>query len=304
MNGLAPVILFVYNRPHHLTKVIDGLKLNKECRNTPLIIYSDAAKSKTDLELVNSTRKIIRNISGFQSLKIIEQERNKGLADSIIDGVTEQFENYESLIILEDDLVPSKFFLNYMNTALQLYSGSEKISSVHAYCYPVLGYLPSTFFIKGADCWGWGTWKSNWDNFEKDGTVLYQELKRRNLFFSFNMYGGYNYRKMLLDQINGRNNSWAIRWHAWNYLQGKLTLYPNRSLVENIGTDGSGSNFTKTDPTYKTSNSVFKIPVERSEIKEDIFARNKFILYHYRRKLLILLSMPREFIKKNLKLWR
>jgi hypothetical protein len=145
------------------------------------------------------------------------------------------------VIVLEDDLLPSVHFLRYMNDALHMYERDERVISIHAYAYPVKSALPETFFLRGADCWGWGTWKRGWDLFDADGPKLLRELEQRKLTQDFDLDGSYPYTQMLRDCIAGRNDSWAIRWYASAYLKGKLTLYPGSSQVQNIGADGSGS---------------------------------------------------------------
>ncbi len=224
---------------------------------------------------VKEVREYIRTITGFKSLRIVERETNLGLATSIISGVTEVVNQYGRIIVLEDDMVTSPFFLRYMNDALDLYENEEKVVSIHGYVYPIQG-LQETFFIKGADCWGWATWKRGWDLFDADGEKLLNELKKAGLLKRFDFDGAYPYTKMLRDQIEGKNNSWAIRWYASALLHDKLTLYPGKSLVHNIGTDASGthrddcSNFT---PRMSTT-----LPLLSSACspKEDVEAYIKF----------------------------
>jgi hypothetical protein len=163
------------------------------------------------------------------------------LAKSIIEGVTEVLARYERIIVLEDDMVTSPHFLSYMNEALDRFADDERVISAHGYVYPVQETLPEAFFLRGADCWGWATWRRGWSLFNPDGQALLDELKRRSLIKAFDFNGAYGYSKMLEGQIKGTNDSWAIRWYASAFLADKLTLYPGRSLVHNIGNDSSGT---------------------------------------------------------------
>jgi hypothetical protein len=129
-----------------------------------------------------------------------------------------------------------------MNRALSLYENDERVISIHGYVYPVKEALPENFFLRGADCWGWATWKRGWDLFESRGEYLLEKIKKEKLEYSFNFDGSYNYLDLLKMQIRGKNDSWAIRWHASAFLHNKFTLYPGKSLVANIGFDGSGAN--------------------------------------------------------------
>jgi hypothetical protein len=237
---LAPVVLFVYNRPWHTQQTIEALQKNSLAAVSELFIYSDAPKSDDAIEQVNAVREYIKSIHGFKTVTIIDRQTNYGLANSIIDGVTTIVNQFGKVIVLEDDLVTSPYFLSYVNDGLSLYENDENVASIHGYIYPI-DNLPETFFIRGADCWGWATWKRAWDTFEPNGQGLLEKLTSRKLQKEADFNGSYNYTKMLQDQISGRNDSWAVRWYMSAFLEGMLTLYPGKSYVENIGNDGSGT---------------------------------------------------------------
>ncbi len=237
----APITLFAYNRPGHTKQTVDALKQNYLAEESDLFIYSDAPKIDPQDKNVKDVRQYIRQIDGFKSVTIVERKTNFGLARSIIDGVTSVVSQYGRIIVLEDDLVTSPYFLTYMNEALDRFANDERIVSIHGYVYPVKQPLPEAFFLLGADCWGWATWSRGWSCFNSDGQFLLDELKRRELIRSFDYNGAYSFSKMLEGQIKGTNDSWAVRWYASAFLAGKLTLYPGRSLVHNIGNDNSGT---------------------------------------------------------------
>jgi len=265
--SLAPIILFVYNRPCHTCQVVEALQKNILAKESKLIIYSDGFKSDKDKKEVESVRKYIRTILGFVDVEIIEKTKNFGLAKSIIEGVTEVINRYGKVIVLEDDLVVSPFFLDYMNSALQIYESEDKVASIHGYIFPVKHQLPETFFLRGADCWGWGTWKRAWNFFEKDSNKLLKEIKKRKLTSQFDFGGGYPFLQMLKMQTRGLVDSWAIQWYASTFLKEMLTLYPGRSLVKNIGIDGSGRHGGVVN-IFFTELSSMPIKVNRIEIKE------------------------------------
>lgn len=243
----APIVLFTYNRPAHVRQTVEALKKNQLAEQSSLIIYSDGTKGRDDLAKVADVRKYIHNIDGFRSVEVIERTENLGLGESIISGVTEVVNKYGRVIVMEDDLVTSPFFLRYINEGLELYESEEKVISIHGYIYPVQGKLPSTFFLRGADCLGWATWKRGWDLFEKNGSKLLNELRSRKLTKEFDFNGAFRYTRMLKEQAAGRNSSWAIRWYASAFLKEHITLYPGVSLVRHIGNDGTGTNFGISD---------------------------------------------------------
>ncbi len=237
----APIALFVYNRPHHTALTLEALKRNQISAQTDLYVFSDGPRRPEDEPKVLAVRDLIRQTTGFASVRLVESEDNKGLARSITGGVSRVLETEETVIVMEDDIVTSPYFLDYMNRALSLYRHDEQVISIHGYVYPVRIKLPTTFFLRGADCWGWATWRRGWAMFESDGQKLLRALRDEKLIRQFDYEGAFANSKMLEDQIQGKNDSWAIRWHASAFLRNKLTLYPGTSLVRNIGLDNSGT---------------------------------------------------------------
>lgn len=238
MTPLAPIVLFVYNRPVHTLKTLEAINSNIMAKDSELFIYSDGPKNQSDIEKVNEVRKIIRE-TWCKKVSIIESQENKGLAGSVIDGVSEIVNKHNKVIVLEDDIVTSKYFLKFMNEALELYKFHEKVFGISGHIHKLNIKLPETFFLRKASSWGWGTWKNAWDQFEKDGNQLKNEIEKKDLVELFN-FGGKDFHNMLKQQINSSINSWAIRFYASSFLNNGLFLYPKFSLVNNIGFDGSG----------------------------------------------------------------
>jgi hypothetical protein len=243
----APIALFVYNRPWHAAQTLDALRKNALASSSDLYVFCDAPKNREAAEGVARVRNLVAGIDGFRKVHVAERDRNFGLAGSIIDGVTQVCSQHGRIIVLEDDMVTSPYFLTYMNSALDNYEQEERVISIHGYVYPVDHALPQTFFLRGADCWGWATWNRGWKLFNPDGKHLREALRQRRLERKFNFDGSFDYAGMLDAQIMGKNDSWAIRWHASAFLEDRLTLYPGKSLVHNIGNDNSGTNCGETD---------------------------------------------------------
>jgi GNT-I family len=275
LGHLAPVLIFAYKRLTHLRRTIESLQINKLARQTELIVQCDGAKSQADAPAVAAVRDYVRSIGGFASVTIIEHGENRGLAATIISGVSQMLEHYDRVIVVEDDLYVSAHFLTYMNEALALYEHDERVASVHGYCYPVAAELPDTFFLRGADCWGWATWHRAWRDFRTNGASLLAELNARRLTRDFDLDGSYPFTRMLSDQVAGRNDSWAIRWHASCFLQDKLTLYPGRSLVENTGNDASGTHCGASS-AYAQNVALEPVPVSRIPIQVSDEAQRVF----------------------------
>lgn len=278
----APIALFVYNRPRHTKNLIDSLRKNREAAESDLIIISDAPKHEK-VTGVQEVREYIKSLTGFRSVRIIERSENYGLARNIIGGVTALLEESDRLIVLEDDLIVSPYFLSYMNDGLNLYAGDEQVGSIHGYVYPVKEQLPETFFLRGGDCWGWATWKRAWSFFEPDGRKLLSEIKKRGLIRDFDLNNAYPYYRMLQKQVQGKNSSWAVRWHASLFLRDMLTLYPGSSFVNNQGADDSGTHLKSTNvfevPVAQSYNEIEKISTEESEAAKNSFSRFFFSIH-------------------------
>jgi hypothetical protein len=251
------------------------LAANPGADRTDLIVYSDGPKNISETPKVEETRDLVRAFFGFKSVQIVARETNLGLADSIITGVSEVLEEHENVIVLEDDLITAPGFLTYMNKGLNFYKDEMKVVSIHAYAPETKESLPDTYFLKGADCLGWATWRRGWKHFNPNGSELLKDLNDKKLSYQFNFSGTYGFMRMLKDQIDGKNQSWAIRWYASAFLQNLLTLHPGTSLVSHIGNDGTGTHSpNKPNMTIEISNRILnvqKIPAEESRKARAIF---------------------------------
>ena len=241
----TPVAIFAYRRPNHLRRTLDALARNHGADQTNVTVICDGPRSPGEASDCRSVVREAGRARPFNSITVEQRESNLGLARSIVGGTSQMLHQHERVIVLEDDIVTSPAFLTYMNDALERYSADDRVISVHGYSYPTK--IQEPFFLRGADCWGWATWRRGWELFDPDGASLLKRLREQALTDAFDFNGAYPYTRMLEDQIAGRNDSWAIRWYASAFLADKLTLYPGRCLVQNIGHDGSGTHGGATD---------------------------------------------------------
>lgn len=240
--NLAPVVLFAYARPQHLRKTLAALAANDLATQTPLIVYSDAARRETDAEAVMAVRQVLDAATGFASLTVHHRERNYGLADSIAEGVSTTIQTHGRAIVLEDDLVTSPCFLSYMNEALDRYADDERVMHVAGFMLDIdPSGLPESFFLRQSSCWGWATWERAWRHFDRDAERFVREFGPQDIH-TFNLDGIYDYWGQLLANRDGKLNTWAVLWYASVFAAEGLCLHPRASLVANIGHDGSGTN--------------------------------------------------------------
>ncbi|THB66153.1 MAG: glycosyltransferase [Gammaproteobacteria bacterium] len=241
----APIVLFVYNRPDHTKKTIEALSNNKASSDSNLFIFSDGPKTISDKVAVDEVRNCLKNITGFKSVNIIERAENIGLANNVIQGVTEIVQTYGKVIVLEDDIVASPVFIEYMNSLLSNFESRTDIFSVTGYNFPSTtmkipnNYKEDLYLSYRAMSWGWGTWKDRWQ--KVDWNVRdFQTLKNDKIKINQFNKGGDDLFPMLQRQMLGEINSWAIRFCYAHFVNKSYCIYPVKPYVKNIGFDGSG----------------------------------------------------------------
>jgi glycosyltransferase involved in cell wall biosynthesis len=293
----APIVLFAYDRLYHAQQTIDALLGNDQVAGHDLIVFSDGARTPEKNIEVDQVRAYLATVVGFNSVTIFHRPHNFGLAKNIIEGVTQVLAKYDRVIVLEDDIVTSPYFLEYMNEALERYADDDRVASIHGYLYPVERSLPDAFFLPGADCWGWATWRRGWALFNPDGQFLLDELHKRSLVKSFDFNGSFGFSKILEGQVKGLNDSWAVRWYASAFLAEKLTLYPGRSLVRNIGNDGSG---THCGDSTTTDIVISATPIDLGTVKVEPSVEGRLAVEKYFKKTRLPVMKRIELGIKNL----
>jgi hypothetical protein len=244
MKKLAPIVLFVYNRFDHTKITIESLLQNDLAKDSDLIIYSDFAKDSgiNLLKEIEKVRDYIKRVEGFKSIKIIERSTNFGLARSVREGVSEVLEDFESVIVLEDDLVMSPYFLSFMNQCLSFYENDQAAFTVSGYSKVKMNnkYKEDVYFSHISNSWGWATWRNRWERISWDDEFFFDILNNRYKLSEFKRKVGNHRTEMLKRQLEGEINSWAIL-RLFNQLALRcFTVFPSQTLVRNIGHDGTG----------------------------------------------------------------
>ncbi len=283
---LAPVTLFVYNRYVHARKTVESLIDNTLSSQSVLYIFSDAAKREEDKSEVEAVRKYIYSIKGFKEIHIVERKKNLGLAKSIISGVTEVVDQYGTIIVLEDDLVTSPKFLTYMNHLLNEYEDQKNIFSVTGYNHPKSlmkipeNYPYDAYFNPRACSWSWGTWKDRWDKADWDVTDFEEFIQNKALQKKFN-FSGEDKSEMLIKQMRGEIDSWAIRWDYTHFKNNAFCVYPIKSYIDNIGNDSTGVHCSKSNRFNQLDLNMLETPKvpPKIEINHEIMS-NFWKVYH------------------------
>lgn len=262
----APIALFVYNRPEHARRTVDALLANPIAAASELFVFADAAKDPQAADAVAQTRRFAQSITGFRSVTLIERERNFGLAANITGGVSQIAARFGRVIVMEDDLVSSPHFLQYMNDALDMYATDDRVMHVSGSAYPIGGDLRlSSYFLRVPLCWGWGTWQRAWVHFSRDPGIM--DRFSRAMIRRFDFDGTYDYWTQLQLNRRGRLDTWFAFWYASLALRDGLALFPGTPLVRNIGMDGSGVHCTATNQ-YDVEVGHAPVRLERIAIEE------------------------------------
>jgi hypothetical protein len=247
---LAPIVLFVYNRPEHTRRTLAALQKNHLADRSQLFIFADGAKTNATQEQINKineVRAICIEQKWCGEVKLIKADSNKGLAKSVIEGVTQIINQFGKVIVLEDDIETMSEFLIFMNKGLDHYQRNSAVGGITGFSFDENKKLDPFFFLPIASSWSWATWKRVWDKFEPSSEKILKEILERNKINEFN-FANYPYTKMLEDQINGLVDSWAIRFYGTVFLQNQYFLFPRITLVTNIGFDNSGTHCDDINP--------------------------------------------------------
>lgn len=240
----APIVIFCYNRPDHLRQTVEALAANEPASRSELIVYSDGPRKEADIPPIEAIRSYLATVSGFRSVRTVASAKNKGLARSVIEGVTEVVNTYGKLIVMEDDLLCTPDFLAYMNEALHTFEENPLVFSVSGYSFStgaVASYTEDTALVLRASSLGWGTWKNRWEKVDWQVSDFADFLKspdRQNQLKD----AGEDILPMIIKQQRGLINSWAVRWTYHHVKYGGYCLIPVRSRIRTTGDDGSGSN--------------------------------------------------------------
>lgn len=243
--SLAPIVMFVYNRADHFQQTYEALSKCIGATESELYIFSDGAKTEKDIPKVREVREALESVANggcFQNVHIVESETNRGLAASVIAGVTQVLEEYGRVIVIEDDCLTSPTFLQFMNNALDTYEREKRVGAIAGYtpqiAFPEKFQEDVFFSYRSCSC-GWATWKDRWDGVDWELKDMSDFYRNPTLIRKLNLNGIDRFIR-LYRQTQGNGSSWSVRFGAHLVKNDQLTVYPRYSYIQNIGCDASG----------------------------------------------------------------
>jgi hypothetical protein len=280
---MKPIAFFAYKRPTHTSQSLGSLARNEGAEESTLFIFCDGPKGPEDEEAVRQTREVVRSKQWCGTVYVIERENNLGCANSIISGVTSVCDEYGCVIVLEDDLDLSPFFLDYMKRALDLYRDDDRVMQISGHMFPVeLHETTDAIFLPFTTTIGWATWQLAWRHFDPYMSGYEKLRKDKRLRYKFNLSGAYPYYEMVESQMNGQIDSWGIRWYLSTFLFGGLTLHPTHSLVRHMGFDEYGTHCGSDVGVYSTEISEERVTSFPKSVEENQRATQAIIAYFKR----------------------
>jgi acetyltransferase-like isoleucine patch superfamily enzyme len=283
----APIVLFVYNRPEHTLRVLESLRANNLAEESVLYVFADGPKKGATaqmLEAIEQVRAIVTSQKWCGTVHTRFSVNNRGLALSIITGISQVLEGYDRVIVLEDDLVLATCFLDWMNEALTTYLKVPEVMQVSAYLPEIQDKMPDTLITTLPFCWGWGTWRRAWRYFRHDAIELLNDIDSKHLRKQFNYGNTYDFYKQLKDNAEGIRKTWAVLWYASIFLRNGKVLQAGKSLTDNRGFDGTGENCHDEEHFYQLSPLPKTLELLTKQIVEDQQGRDSvetFYRAHY-----------------------
>lgn len=277
----APVCVFAFRRPVHTRRTLSALAMSPVASQTALTVFIDGPRDSEDIEQVRQVVDIAKLQTGFASVEVVAREENAGLAQSIEEGVSRMMAEHGRAIVVEDDIVTSPAFLNYMNAALDHFAETPEVWHIAGYNEPIAANRDrrGAALWRFMSCWGWASWADRWHHFERDPSELIASFTPEDIH-RFNLDGAHDFWSQVLANERGDLRTWAVFWYATIFRNNGLCLSPHFSYTENIGFDGSGTHGFTSDSFLQNSLNLDMVPPLPDLIEEDTDALARLQAYY------------------------
>ena len=250
MKNLAPIIVFAYNRPTHMLRTLDALAKNTLADQSVLYIYCDGAKqnaTEEQIAKVKAARQVAHAATGFKELHVIERPENIGLGTSVINGVTEIINKYGKVIVLEDDLETSPYFLSYMNQCLEHYEARKSVFSItglsrpHPERFYPTDYPYDVYVSLKHHPWSWATWADRWNQVDWSARTYDEIASNPQMLAAFKRMGEDEWEELTM-QVKGSKQIWSARFALAHFVNHAVSIAPIKPYVRNIGAGADSTN--------------------------------------------------------------
>ena len=300
----SPLAFFAFNRPYHTYRSLDSLCKNKISIDTEIFAFIDGPRNNNEIHLIDNVEKIINSFSkNFKKITIIRSDQNLSSGSNKRIGINNILSKYDSIIVLEDDICVSTYFLDYMNSAIRKYKNHKEVWHINGFNFPNNSILNhDAFFTRSMQFWGWATWQDRWFRFNEDPLAsdpfyLQSKFDRKAIkSLNLDLEHDINWSQVLANADGKLLNTLAIFWQVFIFMKKGLCLAPRISLTKNIGYDGSGDNCPLDNKILKASinqSKITKFPEEFIEDQQALDDIKKYFNEKYSIKNRILLKLKK-----------
>jgi hypothetical protein len=261
----TPVALFVFNRPETTRRVFEAIAKIRPAR---LLLIADGPRTdKTgEAEACQQVREIVDRIDWPCEVSKNFADDNLGCEERVISGLDWVFSLVEEAIILEDDCLPDLSFFPFCQELLERYRGDSRIAYISG-CNLVEKHLnasASYFFSQIGGIWGWATWRSAWqryDRYLKDWPQLRREKMLEEIFDEPQVVA---YWAKIFDAMheNRGPNTWDYQWQYTCLKNNALAAVSSVNLISNIGFGVGATHTTEEDARFVVPATQLKFPLK------------------------------------------
>jgi len=275
------VIIFGYNRPDNLNKVLMSLERCAGFKSFPYRIFVDGAHTVEDVDYVCRSHKVVVDFEARNPDLKVERyfrDSNVGLKANIQSGLSDASRDFDAFIVLEDDVIPGEYFLEFHRRSLMEYRRHLTVKHVNGWSYPGFKYISDDVtFVTMMSCWGWSTWSDRWIDHERRSVGI-RDLRVRDRV-KFNRYFSCTFFSHLYGNYTGERSTWAVFWMLHIFLLRGICIMPKYPVVTNIGFNDGGTHNERV--SWRLTDCSFQPKKFPSKPTVNLFADIAINCYHF-----------------------
>ena len=256
----VPVLVLAFNRAGHVSEAMKAIRKYQPER---LYLACDGPRPNKngEKEAVDATRKVMLDAVDWTcETKSLFRDENLGCANAVYEAISWFFENEESGIICEDDIILSQDFFILCEDLLPRYKDEERVMEISARNESFRSDIENTYvYAQCYHCWGWATWRRAWKKMDMEMSAA-PMLSIPYLVKRLGLFRGVMMKRYFMSAYHSLPdfNSWATRWFLSILSNDGLVICPGVNLALNIGVDG-GEHYEKGSPDPYTGLTIGKM---------------------------------------------